>query len=180
MKIFFIGRFIILVFFAGMLFASCNPTIYFTQEMRDNLNENKLKTQDVQFYVSHKLILKRNLTHDETKIARGKIRFENGQYVEEIIIPKNTHGEAVFVGYNWIDVAFEQGFNRDLKFVLNNENLYQVTAIEWTNNYGKIEYDTLLYYLEPGGDKALLKVKQDNIFSFHKDKRIVKGRSLEK
>lgn len=161
-----------------MILASCNPTIYFTQDMRNNLHDNRLEIEDVQFYVSRKLVIKRNLTYDETKIARGEIKFENGQYVEEIVIPKNTPGVAVSHKRNRIDVAFEQGFNRDLNFVLNDENLYQITAMTWENDYGKIKYDTLVYFMEPGGDKALLKVKKDNIYNFQKKKRVVKGRTV--
>lgn len=146
--------------------------------MRNNLNENKLKVEDVQFYVSRKIVLKRNLTYEETKIARGEIKFENGKYVEEIIIPKNTQGVAIDYKNNEINVAFERGNNRELKYVLNDENLYQITALAWENNYGLVKYDTLMYFIEPGGDKALLKVKNDNIYNFQKKKRIVKGRSV--
>jgi hypothetical protein len=161
-----------------IIVSSCNSTIYFTQEMRNNLNENKLKVEDVQFYVSRKIVLKRNLTYEETKIARGEIKFENGKYVEEIIIPKNTQGVAIDYKNNEINVAFERGNNRELKYVLNDENLYQITALAWENNYGLVKYDTLMYFIEPGGDKALLKVKNDNIYNFQKKKRIVKGRSV--
>jgi len=168
----------LLVIAVILIMGSCNSTIYFTQEMRNNLNENRLELEDVQFYVSRKLVLKRNLTYDETKIARGEIKFENGQYVEEIVIPKNTHGIALDKGGNWINVAFEQGVNRDLKFVMNSESLYQITALDWNDNYGKIKYDTLYYYLDPGGDEALLKVKKEEIYNFQKKKRVVKGRTV--
>jgi len=169
----------LLTLFTAILFlGSCNSTIYFTQEMRNNLEQNNLEIKDVQFYVSQKLILKRNLTYEETKIARGEITFENGQYVEEIIIPKNTEGIAIDDGSDWLNVAFEQGENRDLQFVMNGENYYQITALEWEGNYGKIKYDTTYYYLEPGGDEALLKVKKEDVFNFQKKRRIVKGRSV--
>lgn len=174
-------RFIpLLVIIISIVFGACNSTMYFTQDMRNNLNDNDLNVADVQFYNSKKLILKRNLNYDETKIARGEIKLENGQYIEEIIIPKNTPGVAVDYSNNRVDIAFEQGFNRDLKFVLNEENLYQITALSWQDDYGRIKYDTLIYFMEPGGDEALLKVKKDNIYNFQKKKRIVKGRTVTK
>lgn len=163
-----------------LIVSSCNSTIYFTQDMRNNLNENNLNVKNVQFYTSRKLVLKRNLTYDETKIARGEIKFENGQYVEEIIIPKNTPGVAEDFSSQRIDVSFEQGYNRDLKFIINEESLYQITALSWEDNYGKVKYDTLVYYIEPGGDKTVLKVKKDNIYNFQKKKRVVKGRTVGK
>ncbi len=169
-----------LIIFVSIFLTSCNSTIYFTQEMRNNIDENNLKIEDVQFYVSQKLILKRNLSSDEIKIARGEIKFENGQFVEEIIIPKNTPGIAVDLDIDWVDIVFEQGFNRDLKFVLNSDDNYQITALEWNSNYGKVKYDTTFYYLVPGSDKALLKVKKEDIFNFQKNKRVVKGINIDK
>ncbi|PLX09186.1 MAG: hypothetical protein C0598_11995 [Marinilabiliales bacterium] len=161
-----------------MVLGSCNSTIYFTQEMRNELNNNSLNVEDVQFYTSKKLVLKRNLTYDETKIARGEIKIENGQYVEEIIIPKNTPGVAVNFNSKRIDVAFERGDNRDLKFMVNDDNLYQITALSWNNEFGKVQYDTLFYHLVPGSDKTYLKVKKDNIYKFQKNKRVLKGRTV--
>ena len=165
---------------AILILGSCNSTIYFTQDMRNSLTANDLRIEDVQFYTSKKLILKRNLSFDETKIARGEIKFENGQYVEEIIIPKNTPGVAVDYNSRRIDVSFEQGYNRDLSFALNGEELYQITALDWENDYGKIKYDTLVYFMKPGGDEALLKVKNDNIYNYQRNKRVLKGRTITK
>ncbi len=160
---------------AIILFSSCANTIYFTKDMRYNLYNNKIPVMNVQFYNSRKIVLKRNLSYAETKVARGEIKFENGQYVEEIIIPKNTPGVAVGTGRNFLNVAFENGRNRDLKFVENGNNFYQLAPQSWDNNYGKVVYDTLVYFIEPGSDKALLKVKKDNINNFERKTRVVKG-----
>jgi hypothetical protein len=144
--------------------------------MRSKLFENNLDITKVQFYNTKKITLKRNLSYDETKIASGKIRFENGEFVEEIIIPKNTPGVVVGEGRNFLDVAFETGNNKYLKFLKNMDDHYQLSAKNWDyNGYGKVMYDTLIYYILPGGDKALLKVKKDNLYNFEKRKRKVKG-----
>jgi hypothetical protein len=158
-----------------LMFSSCSNTIYFTKDMRYTLYKSKIPVSNVQFYNSRKIVLKRNLSYAETKVARGEIKFENGQYVEEIIIPKNTPGVAVGTGRNYLNVAFENGRNRDLKFSLNEKDLYQLTPQSWDNDYGKVVYDTLIYFLEPGSDRALLKVKKDNIYNFERKKRVVKG-----
>ncbi len=158
-----------------MLLASCSKTIYFTQDMRRNLSKNYVSIDKTQFYNSKKIILRRNLSYADTKVARGKINFENGQYVENIIIPKKTPGVAVGEGTNYINVAFEKGRNRYLKFVLNSDNEYQISAGKWEQGYGKVKYDTLVYYIEPKSSKALLKVIKNDNFNLQKNNRRLKG-----
>lgn len=171
---------ILLLLMSVFLLSSCSKTIYFTQDMRMNLYKNKLGIDQVQFYNSKKIKLQRNLTYAETKIARGELKYENGQYVEEIIIPKNTPGVAVTEAKNVLNVAFEDGKNRSLKFVLNDKDRYQISATTWQNDYGKVVYDTLIYYIEPKSDKAMLKVKKDNIYNFQMKKRVVKGKKISR
>lgn len=170
----------ILPLFVVFFLSSCSKKIYFTQDIRNNLAQHHAGLQKVQFYTSKKIILKRNLTYDETKIARGTIRLENGEYVELIIIPKNTPGVVEDSAANSIQVAFESGKNRALNFVLNDKKRYQITAQVWNNGYGKVVYDTLVYYIEPSSDKAMLKVRKEDIYNFQKKVRKVKGIKLER
>lgn len=165
------------LFFISLL-SSCSKTIYFTQEMRLNLYKNHLQITKVQFYNSKKIALKRNLSYKATKLARGTIKLENGQYMKEIIIPKNTPGVIETEGKNMLNVSFEHGKNRALRFVLNDDNRYQLSALIWSGDYGRVVYDTLVYYIEPSSAKALLKIKKDNSFTFKKNIRKVKGRLL--
>jgi DUF4097 and DUF4098 domain-containing protein YvlB len=161
-----------------MMLSSCSKTIYFSQDMRNNLDKNYLSIDKIQFYNSHKIILRRNLSYADTKVARGKINLENGQYVENIIIPKKTPGIAVSEGDNYINVAFEDGTNRFLRFVKNSDNEYQISASKWNDGYGKIKYDTLYYYIEPKSSKAVLKVIKDDNYNLQKTTRRVKGKII--
>ncbi len=165
-------------FFLFMMFSSCSQMIYFSQGMRNNLNKNYLSIDKIQFYNSRKIILRRNLSYADTKVARGKINFENGQYVETIIIPKKTPGVAVSEGHNYINVAFENGKNRFLRFVKNSGNEYQISASKWEQGYGKVKYDTLIYYIEPKSSKAILKVIKDNRYNLQKSTRRLKGKTI--
>ncbi len=168
----------VISFFLFVLFASCSKTIYFSQDMRNNLKKNYLSIDKIQFYNSRKIILRRNLSYADTKVARGKIKFENGQYVENIIIPKKTPGVAISEGRDYINVAFEDGDNRFLRFVLNGENEYQISASKWNQGYGKVKYDTLFYYIEPKSSKAVLKVIKDDQYNLHKSTRRLKGKTV--
>lgn len=160
------------------LLSSCSNTIYFTQDMRNTLNKSKVPIEEVQFYNSKKIVLKRNLSYDETKVARGEIKYENGEYVEEIIIPKNTPGVAVGHGNNFLNIAFENGRNRDFRFSENERSLYQLIPERIDQKNETVVYDTLVYLLEHGSNRALLKVKKNSNFNFEKKKRVVKGISV--
>lgn len=162
-----------------LLISACSPrTILFTQYMRGKVESQGLDLKDVQFYNSSELILQRNLTYEETKLAQGKINFENGKFIELITIKKMTPGVCESYDKKSLDVSFESGENRKLKFVLNPNQNYQVSALEWKDKYGKVKYDTLYYYIRPGGEKALLKVKKDNIFKLDKQERVAPGRKV--
>ncbi len=173
-------RFYVLLFGLSffMLISSCSKTIYFTQDMRNNLNKNFISLDKIQFYNSRKIILRRNLSYADTKVARGEIKLLNGQYVEKIIIPKNTAGVVISEGGNSISVAFENGAYHFLKFVLNDENQYQISANKWSNDYGKVKYDTLVYYIEPKSSRAVLKVKKTDRYNLQKNIRRVKGKMI--
>ncbi|MBC8320900.1 MAG: hypothetical protein H8E34_09280 [Bacteroidetes bacterium] len=162
----------------SLLISSCSSLIYFTEEIRDELYENDLDIEMVQFYNSDKIILKRNLSKAEMQIAKGTIRLENGQYFEEIIIPKKTKGVAVKLGAKYLKVAFEEGENRNLRFDINENSKYQISADSWYNNYGSIKYDTTVYYIVPGSNKIMLLVNKEYFSNFEKQIRIVKGRSV--
>ncbi|MDA3944768.1 MAG: hypothetical protein PF694_14640 [Bacteroidetes bacterium] len=168
-----------MIVFAMVLFSSCSPkTIYFTQEIRNKVEEQGLDLRDVQFYNSHPITLQRNLTYEETKLASGTINFENGRYIEIIQIKKETPGICEQVEPKSLDITFEAGDNRRLKFVMNPRKNYQISALEWRDRLGKVNYDTLTYYIKPGGEKALLKVKNDKIFKLDKKERVATGRKV--
>ncbi len=172
-------KFIQLVFLALLLFTACSPkTIYFTQQTRNKIESNGIKLKDVQYYNSHKIILQRNLSYEETKVASGKVSVENGEFIELIHLKRNTPGVCESFTSGSLDVSFEAGENRKLRFIQNEEKKYQISAIEWKNKFGKVSYDTLYYYIKPGGEKALLKIRKDNIFKYDKQERVVKGRTV--
>ena len=160
--------------------SSCSNLILFTQDIRDDLYDNDLEVEKVQYYNSEKIILKRNLTKEETQIAKGTIRLENGQYFEEIIIPKKTKGIAVRHGSEFLNIAFEVGDNRDLRFSINDDNQYQISADNWKNDYGCISYDTTTYFIVPSSSNTLLLVNKEYISNFEKKRRVLKGRSVSR
>ena len=171
---------IVLVLFViiSLFISSCSNLIFFTKDIRENLNDNNLEIEKVQYYNSKKIILRRSLSKEETQIAKGVIKLEDGNYFEEIIIPKQTKGIAVSTGSEFLKIAFETGDNRNLRFVINDDNYYQISADSWKNDYGCINYDTTTYYVVPGSSNALLMVSKEYISNIEKKRRVLEGRSV--
>ncbi|MDD3637082.1 MAG: hypothetical protein RBR84_04450 [Bacteroidales bacterium] len=178
MKRFFVSL-SVLILLLSLILTGCSPkTIVFTQQIRQKVESDSLNINEVQFYNSHPIVLQRNLTYDETKIASGEIQFENGRYIELIQIKKGTPGVCENATHNSLDVSFEAGDNRTLKFMMTPGKNYQISAIEWKDRFGKVTYDSLTYYLKPGSEKAFLKVKKDHFFKLDKKERIASGRKV--
>ncbi len=171
---------ILLIAFVISSFAisSCSNYIYFSEEIRDNLIINNLDIEKVQYYNSDKIVLMRHLSKDETELAKGTIRFENGQYFEEVIIPKKTKGIAIGNANEILNIAFETGENRDLLFSLNDDDKYQISADSWKNDYGCVYYDTASYFIVPSSSNTLLLVSKEDISNYEKKRRILKGRTV--
>lgn len=166
----------VLILFISLIAVSCAPKkILFTQYMRSKVEADGLSIKDVQFYNSQEIILQRNVSYEETKIASGAINFENGKYVEIITIEKETPGVCVEESANYLDISFEEGKNKKLRFVKTGSSEYRISAESWKDRFGKVTYDTLTYYIRPGGEKAVLQVEQEDIFKFDQQERKVSG-----
>ncbi len=171
---------LVIAFFVliSLVISSCSNLIYFTQEIRNDLKYNDLDVEKVQFYNSEKIVLLRNLSKEETQIAKGTIRLENGEYFEEVIIPKKTKGVAVRKGTEFLNIAFETGEKRNLRFDINEDTKYQISADSWKENYGCVVYDTSTYFIVPASSSTLLMVNKEYISNFERKRRVLKGRSV--
>ncbi len=163
----------------SLLVSSCSNLIYYSEEIHKDLNKNNIELKKVQFYNSHKIVIKRHLTKDEIQIAEGTIIFENGQYYEEIIIPKNTKGIAVSHGSEYLKIAFEIGENKNLRFSLNDNEQYQISANSWDNDFGCVVYDSTKYFIIPKSSNTVLLVNKEYTSNYEKTRRILEGRSVE-
>lgn len=172
------NRVLVTCVMALILLSSCSNLMFFTKETRDNLNKNHQEIDKVQFYNSDKIVLKRNLTKDETLVAKGVIVFENGQYFEEIIIPKNTKGVVAKKGADYLRIAFEEGDKRDLRFDMNGDEQYQISADIWKQNFGSVKYDTTVYFIVPSSSHTMLMVNKEYISNYERKRRVLKGRNV--
>lgn len=153
-------------------------SIYLTLQLQDRFNMYNISPEQVQYYNDKKLVLQRNVTKNEASVMGGKVKFINGQLVERIVIKKRTPGVCVASGEDYLDVAFEPGDNRKLRFVSNYKGRFQVSAIEWKKGYGMVEYDTTFFYIMPGGERTNLLVRKQDVVILEKKERVAPGRNV--
>jgi hypothetical protein len=91
--------------------AGCGPRLVpFTHELRvqNNLTDRDLK--NLQFYVSHRVALRREIESGGSQITSShKLLLVLGKTIEEVIVEEHTPGVAVSVSGGSIAVSFEPG-----------------------------------------------------------------------
>jgi hypothetical protein len=132
------------------LFASCGPTLKpFTKNMYDDYEWSERDLQNVQFYLSHDVVLTRKATGHETSIKDGKIRVKEGKNIEKIIIKRGTPGVLVFMPKkDRFAISFDQDDNKYLMFGPDRKanGRFVLLASDWNRNTGEITYDNERYY----------------------------------
>lgn len=100
--------------------------------------------------------------------------------MRKLLFQKKTKGVAVIEGSRYLKIAFESGENRNIRFDMNDETLYQISADSWDDNFGCIVYDTTTYFIVPKSSNTLLMVNKEYISNYEKKRRVVKGRSISR
>lgn len=160
------------------IFSSCTKHIYFTQNLRNKIENKDLNLKEIQYYLSDKIILQRVMPIDEAKIARGEIKFENGNYIDQIIINKDTPGACESFAVNKIYISFEE--NNTLTFVRNSySNFYELLVNKEIDNFNGVVYDSLIYKITAKGENAKLWIKKDEIYRQEVKQRVVKGKLVK-
>jgi hypothetical protein len=173
---------IFLFFSLALLFSSCKNLVPYTDSMRKQHNWTEEQVKRIQFYVSHDVVLHRELTKGSTEIVQGKIKMENGKKVEEILIRAGTPGVLTDMPKeNKMLVSFEVGDDHYLSFGVNPDagDKYVLLASDWKNGMGKIHYAGNEYYSEQDSKYACLLVDLRRIDKMAVNERVAKGRKVQ-
>ena len=153
--------------------SGCASYVDFTQELVD---EHKLVSKDLQnlqFYTSNTITLRRELTKGGRQITGShKLLVIAGKQIEEVVIEKHTPGVIVGVGSGTLKVSFEEG--SFLEFSLRGVNEPLTAPVVQSNggfatapdpfpgNGGPTDSDSVRsfigsgsYYLLPGGSGSI-------------------------
>jgi len=161
---------------------SCTPKVYFTQDIKNRLEQNKVDLKSIQFFNDRKVTLKRELKSGDAKVSSGKVKFENGRFINLIILKPYTPGIIEYKYPEYLTISFEFGLGKTIDFGKPKNGsmygAYQILAEKWENNLGKINYDLQDFYIQPEGAGAKLMIKKSELTKINIDKRVIKGRRI--
>jgi len=183
----------LLLLFPFLLLMSCNSTnqmgsngalyVPFTKDLKVRLENSNLDIKKVQFFIDQRLVLRRTLGDKQSDIKGGKILFENGLYIHEVIIPKFTPGVCEGFDGDKISISFELQ-NNDIQFGPHGDNLqsFTLSARNWTNGAGELTYDNATYTVRcatcPNVAVTTLLVRKSEARRIQTSQRIVRGRKV--
>lgn len=162
--------------------SSCSKNLVpFTANLyeKSNWGENEIKR--IQFYTSDDITIQRKVNNSSGEIISGKIRFVNGEEIEEVVIKRGTPGVAVwFPDQKRFGISFEDGDDQYLTFGPNPERKgrYFLLASDWKNKIGTVHYQGQKYYTSPSSSYVYLLVDMKKINKMNKDSRVAKGRTI--
>ena len=177
-------KFTKIITFLGLiiLMTACSPQLSpFTQRLYEDNEWSKAELKRIQFYLSNDVKLKRALTGGSSEITQGKSRMEQGQQIEEIVIPKGTPGVFVFSPKsNRFAVSFDEDDSKYLMFGANPKasNRYTLLASEWKRRQGKVSYDGKQWRVDAENAMATLLVDLKKVKKVSVDSRVAKGRRI--
>jgi len=169
---------------AAISFASCSsPKAYFSTTIRTKLENSNVPISKVQFYIDRDVEIRREVESSTTQVTAGKIKFENGKYVNIITLKKGTPGICTMTHPGKIDVSFDSGDNKYLTFGQlkkeDNNAPYTLYANSWLNDLGEIKYDGRQYYILPAGSEARLMIKKSVLSTAKVEKSEMGGRKVK-
>ena len=176
------------LFVLGLTACKTIPNSYFTVDTRNMVEQKAIPVSKLQFYVDKDLELRRELSSREAKVNSGKIIFESGKYINIILLKAGTLGVCTRENSNSLDIAFESGDGKDLKFSVperaSSNTVYTLTSDQWVKNYnnpeiGKITYDNEVYFMRYAGTRPKLMIKKSANDKFEMNKRVMKGRKID-
>ncbi|MBS1666586.1 MAG: hypothetical protein JST58_04345 [Bacteroidetes bacterium] len=182
---------VVLFAFIGML-ASCSSSrkasrdfVPFTKELKERLERDNIDIKQVQFYVDQKLILSRYLTDEKAQVTLGKVRLENGKYINEVIINPYTPGVCEEIENGNLMISFEKG-SSNLGFGLGSNytaHQYVLYGYDWRNGTAVVNFDNNKFRARCGTctDVAMarLMIKKNVIDKSDKKTRVLEGRKVE-
>jgi len=160
--------------------------VFFTNELKLQVEEQKIKLENIQFYTSKKIILQRISSSESVMEDTAKLRETRQITLDRIKIKRNTKGICVGNTGETMEMIFEKNAKSTLKFALSDtadaDSRFKIGALNWKNGIGEIVYDSTTYYLQaknyffqPNCKESCLKVKRRFMYKLDINKRKLKG-----
>lgn len=157
----------------------------FTSQLKQRLERDSIDIKKVQFYVDQKLILSRYLDDERAQVTSGKVRFENGKYINEVIIPPFTPGVCEEIQNGNLMISFEKG-SSDMGFGLGSgftANTYVLYGYDWRNGTAIVNFDNKKFRVRCATctDVAMtrLLIKKNVVDKVEKKTHVLSGNKVE-
>ena len=183
MKIIKWSTFLCIVFIS----ACSTPKSYFTTETRNQVEQKAINVDRLQYYIDKDVELRRELSSGDATVKSGKVIIENGKYINIIQLKKGTAGVCTNIKSNALDIAFESGDDKSLRFTAarraGTNAVYSLDADKWLKPYkasevGQVTYDGDIYFIRFSGNRPKLMIKKTANDKYEVDKRVMSGRKL--
>ena len=180
----------LLLLLAVALLSSCSLNrMYLTVATKQDIEKAGVDIKQVQFYNSEEIVLARQLSKGELKVAEGKVRIENGKSIEEIIIPANTPGICELNDEKTLKVSFDTGDGKSIPFLVERKgdmatsgSYFKIGAKKWERTargqqIGKVDYQGQIYNLVRGANSRLM-IDKSILNKVDRNTHVAKGRKL--
>lgn len=179
---------------AAVLCTGCTRRIYLSQSMRDGFEQgaggpesDNDGTAALQYFASHRIVLERDVTSRNERIAGGRVVLRRGRLVERLIIRRGTPGIAQDWGKDWIAVSFEEGsqivFSNTATSVAGvvapaSSDQYRVRTQPGPDGRPTVDFDGRGWYLASALHTATLQIKRNALGKKKRSRRVLRGRRL--
>jgi hypothetical protein len=160
----------------------CKKYVPFTQSLYDEHRWTETELKRIQFYLSHDIVLRRDLGSSNVQIIAGDIKIRDGRKVEEILIRQGTPGVYIFSPKeSRLAIGFEASNSRYLMFGPNPRvgNRYALLASEWDRQGGTVTYDGKEYQVDAVGALSNLLVNLKRARKVEVNSRVAGGRKVK-
>jgi hypothetical protein len=155
--------------------------ITFTKSLKQRLEHDNIDIKKIQFYVDQKLTLRRVMGSEKGKVQSGVILFDNGQYINELVIPAYTPGVCEVVNGDDLKISFDVP-GKTIEFgALYNNNDFILVGTNWHNGTVDIAYDNSTYQVScscANAAEARLVVRRNQAFNKDNNARVLAGRKI--
>jgi hypothetical protein len=158
--------------------------IPFTRNLKAKLESEGVDIRQIQFYISQKLVLTRNMGDQKLEVRSGVVRMENGSYFNDVIIPPLTPGICESTDNDKVMISFEKG-NNALAFGPGsgiNGNNYVLYGTEWRNGTASVTFDSNKFRASCGNcpdvASVTLVIYKHELDKMERKERTLKGRTV--
>ena len=156
----------------------------FTRDLFNRIKAYNIDVKRVQFFIDQKLVLTRYIDLNKAEVTSGVVKFMNGKYINEVVIPANTPCVCDSVDYDGLRISFDRSGNQ-FKFINNkySPDFFIFSGTNWKDGSCDVFYDKAIYRATCGSCSSAadikLTVRQSDIDNTQKKSKVLPGRKID-